>query len=36
VSRERKRAKTDQLDAAMLLRVLLGWPRGERSRAAPG
>src|SRR5262245_21313904 len=30
VSRERKRAKTDRLDAAMLLRVLLGWLRGER------
>jgi transposase len=30
VSRERKRAKTDRLDAAMLLRVLMGWLRGER------
>lgn len=30
VSRERKRAKTDRLDAAMLLRVFLGWLRGER------
>lgn len=30
VSREHKRAKTDRLDAAMLLRVLLGWLRGER------
>src|SRR4029453_5527666 len=30
VSRERKRAKTDRLDAAMLMRVLLGWLRGER------
>ncbi len=30
VSRERKRAKTDRLDAAMLLRALLGWLRGER------
>lgn len=29
VSREHKRAKTDRLDAAMLLRVLLGWLRGE-------
>jgi transposase len=29
VSRERKRAKTDRLDAAMLMRVLLGWLRGE-------
>ncbi len=30
VSRERKRAKTDRLDAAMLMRVLLGWLRDER------
>jgi transposase len=30
VSRERKRAKTDCLDAAMLMRVFLGWLRGER------
>ena len=30
VSREKKSAKTDRLDAAMLLRVLLGWLRGER------
>ena len=30
VSRERKRAKTDRLDATMLLRVVLGWLRGER------
>lgn len=30
VSRERKRAKTDRLDAAMLLRVFIGWLRGER------
>jgi transposase len=30
VSRERKRAKTDRLDAAMLTRVFLGWLRGER------
>src|ERR1700675_705147 len=29
-SRERKRAKTDRLDAAMLMRVFLGWVRGER------
>jgi transposase len=28
--RERKRAKTDRLDAAMLMRVVLGWLRGER------
>ena len=30
MSRERKRAKTDRLDAAMLMRVFLGWLRGER------
>lgn len=30
VSREHKRAKTDRLDTAMLLRVFLGWLRGER------
>src|SRR5438876_9832252 len=30
VSRERRRAKTDRLDAAMLTRVVLGWFRGER------
>src|SRR5260370_1791940 len=30
VSRERKRAKTDRLDAAMLMRVFLGCLRGER------
>src|SRR3954470_6676446 len=30
VSRERKRAKTDRLDTAMLKRVFLGWLRGER------
>src|SRR6266853_368357 len=30
VSRERKRAKTDRLYAAMLMRVFLGWLRGER------
>jgi transposase len=30
VSRERKRAKTDRLDAVMLRRVFLGWLRGER------
>lgn len=29
VSREHKRAKTDRLDARMLLRALLGWLRGE-------
>ena len=30
VSREHKRAKTDRLDTAMLIRVFLGWLRGER------
>jgi hypothetical protein len=25
VSRERRRAKTDRLDSAMLMRVFLGW-----------
>ncbi|MGI8569527.1 MAG: hypothetical protein ACR2KT_10870 [Methylocella sp.] len=30
VSREHKRAKTDRRDTAMLLRVFLGWLRGER------
>lgn len=29
VSRERGRAKTDRLDTALLLRVVLGWLRGE-------
>jgi transposase len=30
VSREHKRAKTDRLDTGMLMRVFLGWLRGER------
>jgi transposase len=30
VSREHRRAKTDRLDLAMLMRVFLGWLRGER------
>lgn len=30
VSREHRRSKTDRLDAAMLMRVFLGWLRGER------
>jgi transposase len=29
VSREHRRAKSDRLDLAILLRVFLGWPRGE-------
>lgn len=34
VPREHKRAKTDRLDAAMLLRALLGWLRGERKHCS--
>jgi hypothetical protein len=30
ILREHKRAKTDRLDTAMLMRVFLGWLRGER------
>lgn len=30
IPREHKRAKTDRLDTAMLMRVFLGWLRGER------
>jgi transposase len=30
ISREHRRPKTDRLDAAMLIRVFLGWLRGER------
>jgi transposase len=30
VSREHRRAKTDRLDTELLMRVLLGWLRGER------
>ena len=30
MSREHKRAKTDRLDTAMLIRVFIGWLRGER------
>lgn len=29
VSREHRRAKTDRLDTELLLRAVLGWPRGE-------
>ena len=36
VSRERKRVKTDRLDAAMLMRVFLGWLRGERGALRDG
>jgi transposase len=34
VSRERHRAKTDRLDSAMLMRVFLGWLRGERGHCS--
>ncbi|WP_406857248.1 IS110 family transposase [Alsobacter sp. KACC 23698] len=34
VSRDRRRAKTDRLDVALLLRVLLGWLRGERGHCS--
>ena len=34
VSREHKRAKTDRLDTAMLVRVFLGWLRGERGHCS--
>ncbi|MEY9591159.1 transposase [Bradyrhizobium yuanmingense] len=30
VTREHRRAKTDRLDTAMLMRVFIGWLRGER------
>ena len=36
VSREHKRAKTDRLDTAMLMRVFLGWLRGERGHCGYG
>src|SRR5919202_1297682 len=34
VSRDKKRAKTDRLDAEMLRRVFLGWRRGERGHCS--
>jgi transposase len=34
VSREHRRAKTDRLDTAMLVRVFLGWLRGERGHCS--
>ena len=34
VSREHRRAKTDRLDTAMLLRVFSGWLRGERGHCS--
>src|ERR671932_1502409 len=34
VSRDKKRAKTDRLDAEMLLRIFLGWLRGERGHCS--
>src|SRR5438876_6097343 len=36
VTRERKRAKTYRLDAAILMRVFLGWLRGERGSLRAG
>ncbi len=35
VARQARRAKTDRLDAIMLLQALLGWLRGERNRMHP-
>lgn len=34
ISREHRRAKTDRLDTAMLLRVFLGWLRNERGHCS--
>src|SRR5918912_3404610 len=34
ISREKRRAKTDRLDAVMLMRVFLGWLRGERGHCS--
>jgi transposase len=34
VSREHRRAKTDRLDTAMLMRVFLGWLRGEHGHCS--
>jgi transposase len=34
ISREKRRAKTDRLDAEMLMRVFLGWLRGERGHCS--
>ena len=34
VSREHRRSKTDRLDTAMLMRVVLGWLRGERGHCS--
>src|SRR3954467_4352659 len=36
ISREHKRAKTDRLDTAMLMRVFLGWLRGEPKHSHDG
>ena len=36
VSREHRRAKTDRLDTEMLIRVFLGWLRGERASLRNG
>lgn len=34
VSREHRRSKTDRLDSSMLMRVFLGWLRGERGHCS--
>ena len=34
VSREHRRAKTDRLDTALLMRVFIGWLRGERGHCS--
>jgi transposase len=34
VSREHRRAKTDRLDAGLLMRAILGWLRGERKHCS--
>jgi hypothetical protein len=34
ISREHRRAKTDRLDTAMLMRVFVGWLRGERGHCS--
>ena len=34
VTREHRRSKTDRLDTAMLMRVFLGWLRGERGHCS--
>jgi transposase len=36
VSREHRRAKTDRLDTELLMRVFLGWLRGEKRHLQHG